>query len=128
MLGLTQSTHFIPPQRLLPDGGCDNRSYSELARAGVAAVEVDIEGNLLRAIYSPLPRDFPQSPGDAEHAAVALAMLRSLDPASNAYHYDCSALGQFVTWTGKALAGRTPQARYWRPAARSLGSSPIPAT
>eukprot|EP00959_Pyramimonas_sp_CCMP1952_P235201 4914794-Pyramimonas_sp.AAC.1 len=54
-------------------------------------------------------------------------MFRSFGPASNTYHCDCSALGHFVTWTEKALAGRTPQARYWRPAARTLGSSPIPA-
>eukprot|EP00959_Pyramimonas_sp_CCMP1952_P014929 315892-Pyramimonas_sp.AAC.1 len=61
---------------LFTDGSCFHGGFPAIARAGLAVVHMDGE-RPVRGIYGPLLKEFAQQAADAEHAGLAVAILRT---------------------------------------------------
>eukprot|EP00959_Pyramimonas_sp_CCMP1952_P179526 3753459-Pyramimonas_sp.AAC.1 len=55
------------------DGSCLSPSTPHISRTGSSAVQTDNEGNSIRAVRAPLPRQYPQMSVHAEHLGLLLA-------------------------------------------------------
>ena len=55
------------------DGSCFFSTHSRLAAAGWACVQVDSEGNLLKAMYGCVPAHIEQTAVNAKHCALVCA-------------------------------------------------------
>eukprot|EP00973_Karenia_brevis_P038002 5239915-Karenia_brevis.AAC.1 len=72
------------------DGSCLHPSHPWLAAAGWACVQVDGEGNLVKARYGCVPAGFQQSAVNAEHTAMVYAACNV--SGSTSLICDCSAV------------------------------------
>ena len=104
------------------DGSCFFPTHPKLAAAGWACVQVDCEGNLIKALYGCVPAHIEQSAVNAEHCALVCAASAIESTATIAC--DCAAVvdGWRCGYTGRKLAvgGKLTTMGTWR---RSAGSS-----
>ena len=95
------------------DGSCYNPTVTHLARAGFAVVNVNAEGDILRAIYGCVPRSLPQTSLSAEYAAFMCAVENCRGAT---YFGDCQdVLSCFGKGLGPAMRSpSSPHADVWR--------------
>ena len=95
------------------DGSCFEGSWGLAARAGYAAVQVDGAGNLVRALYAPVPAGCPQTAAFAGHPAVKQAAGHSRMPIEVAA--DCSPVVKCImAGPGYATHYKRPVGGIWR--------------
>ncbi len=105
---------------IFTDGACHQPAVRDMARSGCGAVQVDREGALLRALYSPLPARFPQSAIMAEHGSLVLASLYCPPQSSPHVVVDCMALHIGATKPQQALSCSSRFGGFWREVDRHL--------
>eukprot|EP00973_Karenia_brevis_P085681 11885605-Karenia_brevis.AAC.1 len=72
------------------DGSCADPSDIFLARAGWSAVQLDPNGNLVKAVYGNVPGHIQQSAVNGEHMALKMGAVRCED--KNTFYVDCQAV------------------------------------
>ena len=111
--------------KVFGDGSCFHPNVAQLARAGFAVVQVNAEGDILRAIYGCVPRSLPQTSLSAEYAAFLCAAENCRDAT---YLGDCQdVIDCFHKGLGPAMRSRThPHADSWRIMRHRFGDSLSP--
>ena len=103
------------------DGSASNPAHPEIARAGFAVVQINEEGELLRAIYGCLPRHMPQTPLAAEYAAF---FMFATHVSIATYVGDCvDVLTNFNKGLAKALSPDKLHADTWKACLTKRGMS-----
>ena len=105
---------FDPDIPVFVDGSTIDPSHLEISRGGLAAVQLNAEGELLLAVRSHLPADFPQTPAHSENAGLAVAHIHSTFPRSAPFVVDCAALLKGTRSPGAVLAGNCFFGEFWR--------------
>ena len=114
-IGMTEGQLLSPDDGFVyGDGSCYNSNIKGLSRAGWAFVQVDSEGNLLRAIYGCIPSALPQTSLCAEH----FAFWAAFENASRCvYVGDCQhVLSAFASGFASVLASKSPHADFCKSA------------
>eukprot|EP00959_Pyramimonas_sp_CCMP1952_P179527 3753460-Pyramimonas_sp.AAC.1 len=95
------------------DGSCLSPSMLHISRAGSSAVQTDSEGNFIRAVRAPLPRQRPQMPGHAEHLGLLLAVQWSEHPRTAPIIVDYSGLMKGFLKPEASPQGASISATFW---------------
>eukprot|EP00959_Pyramimonas_sp_CCMP1952_P010984 230053-Pyramimonas_sp.AAC.1 len=81
--------------------------------------------SVARGVYGPLPARFEQTSGVAEHAALAVAVLRRVahgsDERPTPVAVDYQSLFRGVGAPARAISGSYPFSFFWRGISRHLG-------
>eukprot|EP00959_Pyramimonas_sp_CCMP1952_P140649 2943409-Pyramimonas_sp.AAC.1 len=93
-----------------------------ISRAESSAVQTDNECNFIRAVRSPLPRQYPQISGHADHLGLLLAAQWSEHPRTAPIIVDCAGLMKGFLKPEAVLQGARIFATFWRKLASYLPS------
>ena len=105
------------------DGSCSGPTWFTLARAGFAIVQINQQGDIVRAIYGSLPSRLPQNSIQAEGASlvVAFEMARRCKAVS-----DCQAvIDGFKKGSDAAATPSNPLGGVWRQISTQRGADAI---
>ena len=104
------------------DGSAFHGAHPQVARAGFSVVQINGEGEILRAIYGSVPRYLPQTSLAAEYAAFYIFAVNT--DAATTYVGDCEdVISNFNGGLARALRPSAIHADTWRACIAKKGMS-----